>query len=202
MIWSHRKGWYFLIWSWDFLALWGMLNAWHYVLEASQNCDRLTIGLTNMYYKWAIKLFGNYKKSVMIRKVCWMYYKSNGKFMINYFIVYLKIRLLNYFKFFIMSFYYYMKGKWSIFIRKFISILRIVWIVWRLFIKVDVSIKYLIYMHSYQMLMELKTLLGFVAHPIIFQCTGSSLKAAKVLEVVRNLRFSFVRIYNFCCIVV
>ena len=58
--------------------------------------DRLTIGLTNMYYKWAIKLFGNYKKSMMIRNVCWMCYKSDRKFMIKYFIVYLKIRLLNY----------------------------------------------------------------------------------------------------------
>ena len=34
----------------------------------------------------------------MIRKVCWMDYKSNGKFMIKYLIVYLKIRLLNYVK--------------------------------------------------------------------------------------------------------
>ena len=50
-----------------------------------------------------------------------MCYKSGGKFMIKYFIVYLKIRLLNYFKFLIMSFYYYMKGKWSISIWKFIS---------------------------------------------------------------------------------
>ena len=41
------------------------------------------------------------------------------------------------FKFLIMSFYYYMKGKCSIFIREFISILRIVWIVWRLFIKAN-----------------------------------------------------------------
>ena len=152
-----------------------------------------------MYYKWAIKLFGNYKKSAMIRKVCWMYYMSDGKFMIKYFIIYLKIRLLNYFKFLIMSFYYYMKGKWNIFIRKFISILRIVWIVWRLFIKADMSIKYLIYMHSYQMPMKLKTLLGFVAHPIIFQCTSSSLKTARVLQVVRNLWFSFVRMYSFYC---
>ena len=40
-----------------------------------------------------------------------MCYKSNGKFVTKYFIVYLKIRLLNYFKFLIMSFYYYMKGK-------------------------------------------------------------------------------------------
>ena len=136
---------------------------------------------------------------MMIRKVCWMSYKSDGKFMIKYFIVYLKIRLLNYFKFLIMSFYYYMKGKWNIFIRKFISILRIVW---RLFIKADISIEYLIYMHSHQMPMELKTLLGFVAHPIIFQCTSSSLKAVRVLEVVRNLWFSFVRMYSFCCIAV
>ena len=73
-----------------------MLDAWHYVLEASQSCDRLTIGLTNMYYEWAIKLLGIYKKSMMIRKVCWMCYKSDGKFMIKYFIVYLNIRLLNY----------------------------------------------------------------------------------------------------------
>ena len=101
------------------------------------------------------------------------------------------------FKFLIMSFYYYMKGKLSIFIRKFISILRIVWIVWRLFIKANIFIRYLIYMHSYQKLMELKTLLGFVTHPIIFQCTGSSLKAARVLEVARNLWFSFVRMYSF-----
>ena len=64
--------------------------------ETSQSCDRLTIGLTNMYYKWAIKLFGNYKKSMMIRKLCWMCYKSDEKFMIKYFIVYSKIRLLNY----------------------------------------------------------------------------------------------------------
>ena len=40
-----------------------------------------------------------------------MCYKSGEKFMIKYFIVYLKIRLLNYFKFLIMSFYYYTKGK-------------------------------------------------------------------------------------------
>ena len=113
--------WYFLIWSWNFLALWGMLDTWHYVLEASQSCDRLTIGLTNMYHEWAIKLLGIYKKSMMIRKVCWMCYKSDEKFMIKYFIVYLKIRLLNYFKFLIMSFYYYMKGKLCIFIWKFIS---------------------------------------------------------------------------------
>ena len=49
-----------------------------------------------MYYEWAIKLFGIYKKHMMIRKVHWMCYKSNEKFMIKYFIVYLKIRLLNY----------------------------------------------------------------------------------------------------------
>ena len=55
--------------------------------------DRLTIGLTNMYYKWTIKLFENYKKSMMIRKICWMCYKFYGKFMIKYFIVYLKTRL-------------------------------------------------------------------------------------------------------------
>ena len=73
-----------------------MLDAYHSVLEASQSCDRLIIGLTNMYYEWAIKLFGNYKKSMMIRKVCWMCYKSNEKFMIKYFIVFLKIKLLNY----------------------------------------------------------------------------------------------------------
>ena len=42
-------------------------------------------------------------------------------------------------------------------------------------------------MHSYYMLMELKTLLGFAAHPIIFQCAGSSLEATRVLEVARNL---------------
>ena len=98
-----------------------MLDAWHYVLEASQSCDRLTIGLTNMYHEWAIKLFGIYKKIMMIRKVCWMCYKSDEKFMIKYFIVYLKIWLLNYFKFLIMLFSYYMKGKWCIFIWKFIS---------------------------------------------------------------------------------
>ena len=34
----------------------------------------------------------------MIRKVCWMYYKFDGKFMIKYFTVYLKIRLPNYVK--------------------------------------------------------------------------------------------------------
>ena len=57
----------------------GMLDAWHSILEASQSCDRFTIGLTNMYYKWAIKLFGNYKKSKMIRNVDWMCYKSDEK---------------------------------------------------------------------------------------------------------------------------
>ena len=57
----------------------GILDAWHSVLEASQICDRLTIGLTNMYYKWAIKLFRNYKQSMMIRKVYWMCYKSDEK---------------------------------------------------------------------------------------------------------------------------
>ena len=88
--------WHFLIWSWDSLALWGMLDTWHNVLEASQSCDRFTIGLTNMYLEWAIKLFGIYKKSMMMIKVCWMCYKSDGKFIIEYFIVYLKIRLLNY----------------------------------------------------------------------------------------------------------
>ena len=56
-----------------------MLDAWHSMLEASQSGDRLTIGLTNMYYKWAIKLFGNYKESMMIRKVYWMCYKSAKK---------------------------------------------------------------------------------------------------------------------------
>ena len=56
-----------------------MLDAWHSVLEASQSYDRLTIGLTNMYYKWAIKLVGNYKKSMMVRKVYWMPYKSGEK---------------------------------------------------------------------------------------------------------------------------
>ena len=74
----------------------GMLDAWHSVLEASQSCDRFTIGLTNICYKWAIKLFGNYKKSMMIRKVCWMCYMFDEKFMIKYYIVYSKIRLLNY----------------------------------------------------------------------------------------------------------
>ena len=57
-----------------------MLDAWHSVLEASQSCDILTIGLTNKYYKWAIKLFGNYKKSMMIRKVYWMCYKSDESY--------------------------------------------------------------------------------------------------------------------------
>ena len=66
------------------------------MLEASQSCDRLSIGLTNMYYEWAIKQLGIYKKSMMIRKVSWMCYKSDGKFMIKYLIVYLNIRLLNY----------------------------------------------------------------------------------------------------------
>ena len=37
------------------------------------------------------------------------------------------------------------------------------------------------------MLMELKTLLGFVAHFIIFQYIGSFQEAARVLEVTRNL---------------
>ena len=83
MIWSHQNGWYFLIWSWDFLALWGMMDTWHFVLEASQSCDKITIGLTNMYHKWAIKLFENYKKGMMIRKVCWMCYKFDGRFMIK-----------------------------------------------------------------------------------------------------------------------
>ena len=69
-----------MIWFRNYLALWGMLDAWHSVLEASQSCDRLTIGLTNMYHKWAIELlFENYKKSMMIRKVYWMYYKSDEK---------------------------------------------------------------------------------------------------------------------------
>ena len=62
--------------SWDFLAF--------------------TIWLTNMYLEWAIKLFEIYKKSMMMIKVCWMCYKSDGKFIIEYFIVYLKIKLLNY----------------------------------------------------------------------------------------------------------
>ena len=35
---------------------------------------------------------------MMIRKVCWMYYKFDGKFMIKCFRVYLKIRLQNYVK--------------------------------------------------------------------------------------------------------
>ena len=30
---------------------------------------------------WAIKLFGNYKKSMMIRKVSGLCYKYDGKFM-------------------------------------------------------------------------------------------------------------------------
>ena len=87
---------FIMIWFWNYLVLWGMLDAWYSVLEASQSCDRLIIGLTNMYYKWAIKLFRNYKKNMMIRKVCWMCYKSDEKFMIKYFIVYSNIRLLNY----------------------------------------------------------------------------------------------------------
>ena len=66
MIWSHQNEWYFLIWSWDYLALWRMLDAWHYVLEAFQNYDRLTIGLINMYHEWAIKLFGNYKEKLVL----------------------------------------------------------------------------------------------------------------------------------------
>ena len=74
----------------------GNVGCLHSVLEASQSCDRLTIGLTNLYYKWTIKLFGNYKKSMMIRKVCWMCYMFDEKFMIKYYIVYSKIRLLNY----------------------------------------------------------------------------------------------------------
>ena len=64
-----------MIWSWDYLALWGILDAWHSVLEASQSCDKLTFGLTNMYYKWAIKLFGNYKKSMLnVLEVWWKVY--------------------------------------------------------------------------------------------------------------------------------
>ena len=52
-----------------------MLDAWHSVLEASQSCDKLTFGLTNMYYKWAIKLFGNYKKSMLnVLEVWWKVY--------------------------------------------------------------------------------------------------------------------------------
>ena len=57
----------------------------------------------------------------MIRKVCWMCYKVDGKFMIKYFIVYLKIRLLNYVKVPYYVLLLYMKGKWCIFIWKFIS---------------------------------------------------------------------------------
>ena len=68
-----------MIWFQNYLALWGMLDAWHSVLEASQSCDRLTIGLTNMYYKWTIKLFGNCKKNMMIRKVYWRCYKFDEK---------------------------------------------------------------------------------------------------------------------------
>ena len=56
-----------------------MLDAWHSALEAFQSCDRLTIGLTNKYYKWGTKLFGNDKKSMMIRKVYWMCYKFDEK---------------------------------------------------------------------------------------------------------------------------
>ena len=67
---TPKEVWYSLIWSWDFLALWGMLDAWHNVLEASQSCDKLTIGLTNIYHEWASKLFRIYKKSMMIRNVC------------------------------------------------------------------------------------------------------------------------------------
>ena len=47
--------------------------------EASQSSDRFTIGLTNMYYKWGIKLFRNYKKSMIIRKIYWMCYKYDEK---------------------------------------------------------------------------------------------------------------------------
>ena len=34
-----------------FPSIVGMLGAWHNVLEACQSYERLTIGLTNMYYK-------------------------------------------------------------------------------------------------------------------------------------------------------
>ena len=115
MIWSLQNGWYFIIWSWDFLALWGMLDAWHIVLEASQS-------MTYLQLDWLICILNELLSYLeIIRKVCWMCYKSVGKFVTMYFIVYLKTRLLNYFKFLIMSFYYYMKGKWCIFILKFIS---------------------------------------------------------------------------------
>ena len=46
------------------------------------------------------------------------------------------------------------------------------------------------------MLMELKALLGFAAHPSIFKCTTFFLEAARVLEVGRNLWFSLVRLYS------
>ena len=120
----------------NYLALGGMLNARHSVLEASQSCDRLTIGLTNMYYKWAIKLFGNYKESMMIRRYieCVIsLLRSYDKVFYSLF----KVKIIElYLSFLLCPFIYYMKGRWSIFIWKFISYVRIIWTVWRLFYQI------------------------------------------------------------------
>ena len=44
----------------------GNVGCLAHCVENLQSCDRLTIGLTNMYYKWAIKLFGNYKEKLVL----------------------------------------------------------------------------------------------------------------------------------------
>ena len=47
------------------------------------------------------------------------------------------------------------------------------------------------------MFMEHKTLLRFATDSIIFQCTDSFLEVTRVLEMVKNLWFSFFKKYSF-----
>ena len=96
MIWSHQKRVILSDMILGFPSIVGNAGCLAHCAGSLPKYDKLTIELINLYYKWAIKLFGNYKKSMMIRKVCQMCYKFDGKFMIKYFIVYLKIRLLHY----------------------------------------------------------------------------------------------------------
>ena len=96
MIWSHQKRVILSDMILGFPSIVGNAGCLAHCARSLPKYDKLTIELINLYYKWAIKLFGNYKKSMMIRKVCQMCYKFDGKFMIKYFIVYLKIRLLHY----------------------------------------------------------------------------------------------------------
>ena len=83
MIWSHQKRVILSDMILGFPSIVGNAGCLAHCAGSLPKYDKLTIELINLYYKWAIKLFENYKKSTMIRKVCWIRYKSDEKFMVK-----------------------------------------------------------------------------------------------------------------------